>query len=329
MGVTVMRALLKAWGALLSWTGLRVGPVTVRQDLERRVTTEVAEQPGLTLEEAIEALKNTKQLRSLEYDITKLAAETQAEVDQFLVDAAIAQKKILESENALKEEVIKGEILDQTHDQQVESGVLAADTKLNKQKVANIESQRALERANQEANESRAADAARHLSALGPTEEERQRAEQDRRDEAWARDLAADAAGMKYRLNKKGPFTTNDRYYAFAAVQFYAARIDGHDRSAAMAIAAKKLFDRKKRQQEIPDDEAGQFAERAHELYQALCRKEAADLKAAEARTREEQELETSRNNLQAAEKQHAAAEKLETIINRGKNDGAQFDPRA
>jgi hypothetical protein len=310
--------------------GLESGPVTLTKDLERRTTTaQVQERENLSFDEAEQELEREKRLRQLELEIQKTVADTVAVGEQFLLGSMTTLVAIEKAGNELRRELIAGDVLEQTHDQVVEAGVLAADTNVLQQRAANVNAERALEKAKQQATVDRRADVEKHLAALGPTEEEQRRLEQERCDQEWALNLADDASRMARKLKKKAPFTPNDRYYSYAAVQFYAARLEGRDVPASVAFAGKKLFDLKKRQESISDDEAAQFSERAQEQHQTLSRREADALRAAEERTRQEQELEASRNNLQAAEKQHAAVEKLETIITKGKNDGAHFDPRA
>lgn len=321
--------LKRAAQAVLRLAG-KSGPVTLSEDLERRTTKAVIHQrENLTFDEAERELEHEKHLRTQERDIQEISLETVAIGEQFLLTSVTTLLAIEKTSNELEREQIAGEILRKTHDPVVTAGVLAAGTNLYDEQAANIKAQRGLEKTEQQAATGRLADAAQHLAALGPTEEEWQRSEQDRRDEAWALNLADDASRMARKLKKKGPFTPNDRFYSYVAMQFYAARLEGRDVPASVAFAGKKLFDLKKRQEEISDDDAAQFAESAHEKHQALSRNEADVLRAAEEKTRQEQELETSRNNLQAAEKQHAAVEKIETIITRGKNDGAHFDKRA
>jgi hypothetical protein len=326
----MIRMLRRAKRAVLRLAGFESRPVTLSEDLERRTTKAVIRQrDNLTFDEAVQELEHEKTLRTLERDIEDISAGTVAIGEQFLLTSATTVLAIEKTCNELEREQITGEILRKTHGQVVTAGVLAADTNLYGEQAANIKAQRGLEETEQQAAAGRLADAAQHLAALGPTEEERQRSEQDSRDKAWALSLADDASRMARKLKKKGPFTPNDRYYSYVAVQFYAARVEGRDVPASIAFASTKLFDLKKRQEEISDDDAAQFAERAHEQHQALSRNEADALRAAEEKTRQEQELEASRNNLQAAEKQHAAVEKLDTILTKGKNDGAHFDKRA
>lgn len=330
MGAPIVNTLKRAVRALLRLTGLEFGPVTLSEDLEHGTTKAVfSQRENLPYRDAVEDLKHEKEIRSLERDIVKIGAETEALGDKWLANSVRGLVEIEAAANDLTDEQIKGDILTGSREALVRAGVLAANTNLRQQEAANINATRAKEIAEMQATTSRLSDATRHVASLGPTEEERQHSEQEIRDDAWALDLADDAARMAYRLNKKAPYTDTDRYYAFVAVQFYAARLDGKERAEAIQIAARKLFDLKKRQQSISDEEARQFAERAHELHQTLSRTESDERKAEEARTRQEQELEASRNNLQAAETQLAASEKLDAVLHGRKNDGTNFDPRA
>jgi hypothetical protein len=321
-----MTALVKIKRAVLVLFGLEQGPFSLTQNDVGETSVSVAPEEGLTFEESEKRLEEKKRLMELDRDTMKAAVETRELGDRLILGSLEDLARMQSAANTVVEQQIRGEILVASRPTLIATGVLAANTENLQEQEANEKAQRSLERTKFENTQSRLGDAAQHIDSLGPAEKEQQQSEEDRRLQKWALDLADDAARMAHALNEKYlPVTETDRYYAYAAVQYYASVRDGKSRDEAIQVASTKLFDLRKRQQEISDDEAHQLARRANGLHAEIGRK----AKEAEKAELTRVELEASRNNLQAAEKQHAAVDKLEAIIQGRKSDGTNFDPRA
>jgi hypothetical protein len=305
------------------------GPWNVTEDVERGVVkARQRQQHGLWYPEAREAVEHRLAMERLDQEVVRTGAETEAIANKSSIDSLKALIEIERATNSLIEARIDGDTLDQTYEQRVKIGVLAVDTEFLQQQEANLKAKRSLENANRNATASRLVDAAQYVASLGPTDDERRRAEQDQRDAAWAAELAKEASLMARQLKLIGPYDDADRCYAFVAYRYYWARFDHHDEDAAVRVAAEQLLARKKSRHPISDSEAEDHAKQALQLYRLLKRKEAASTRAQEKNTREEQELEISRNNLRAAELRDAANEKLGAIIHGKKDEETHFDPR-